>query len=53
MADHHELRMKLDVNLLQINAALDHNERRRFALLCKRRHDLKAKLSRTNQPLEV
>jgi hypothetical protein len=52
MADH-ELRMKLDVNLLQINAALDHNERRRFALLCKRRLDLKARLSRAAQPLEV
>jgi hypothetical protein len=39
--------MKL-VNLLQINGPSP-----RFALLCKRRHDLKAKLSRTNQPLEV
>lgn len=53
MADQHELHAKLDMNLIQINAALDRNEKRRFALLCKRRHDLKAKLVRATQPVEV
>lgn len=44
-----ELHAKLDVNLREINAALDRGERRRFLLLAKRRHDLKAKLSRVRQ----
>lgn len=52
MADR-DLHTKLDVNLSQIDEALDRGERRRFLLLAKRRHDLKVKLSRTTQPLEV
>jgi len=48
MADR-DLHTRLDANLREINAALDRGERRRFMLLAKRRHDLKAKLSRVHQ----
>lgn len=44
MASTGTIRLRLDENLLAINAALDAGDRRRFALLCKRRQDLHRKL---------
>lgn len=44
--DQHTIEIKLHGNLLQINAALDGNDRRRFRLLAKRRHELNARLAR-------
>jgi uncharacterized protein YpiB (UPF0302 family) len=44
--DQHTIEIKLHGNLLQINAALDGNDRRRFLLLAKRRRDLNTKLAR-------
>jgi uncharacterized protein YpiB (UPF0302 family) len=50
MADNeHALEIKLHSNLQQIDTALDGRDRRRFLLLAKRRHDLKARLSRAHQ----
>ena len=44
--DQHTIEIQLYSNLLQIDAALDGRDRRRFLLLAKRRAELHSKLAR-------